>query len=102
MKYIRVRRELGDVGTDIADVLQRIREAADTFQTGANQLATKLNAAGTTAVKLSNQASGAAAGAKAGAVTGGILPTSVQDALRKVPTPVWYVVGGLVALKLLR
>lgn len=96
------RGQLGDFSTEIADALANLRNAASTFQTGAQQLSTKLNQAGASAVKLSNQATGAAAGAKVGAQTGGILPTSVQDALRQVPTPVWYGVAALVLYKLAR
>lgn len=65
---------LGDIGSDVADELARLREWATGAQAAADSLAQQIQAAGARAVVLSNQITGAAAGAKAGAGLGG-LPT---------------------------
>lgn len=100
MAYAKGR--VGDISTDITDRLTLLNQAARDIQSGAQQLAQKLTNAGNTAVRISNQTTGAAAGAKVGAQTGGAVPASVSEALAKVPTPVLYGAGVLLLYKLLK
>lgn len=93
MGYPRQAR-LGDFSTEIVDALTNLRTTAGDIQTGANQLAQKLQQAGNVAVRVSNQTTGAVAGAKVGAQTGGAFP--VTNVLNQIPKPVLY--GGVAAL----
>lgn len=57
---------LGDIATDIAAGLSRLRDVATGIQNGGDALASQIQNASDYAVRLSNAATGAAAGAKAG------------------------------------
>lgn len=95
-------RQLGDISQDVTDRLTLLQQAANTIQTGFNELADKLRTSGSTAVRVSNATTGAAAGAKAGATAGAELPTSVVDALAAIPAPVKYGAGLYLLYRILR
>lgn len=71
---------LGDVAGDIAAGLSWLQQQAAGVQTGADQLAEKIKAAGDYAVQISNAATGAAAGAKVGATAPTRTPSWVLPA----------------------